>query len=52
VEFEVCTLTPSEPANVNNALRFDAHPLERMHMCDWGDDQVTGIFEADEAPIK
>jgi hypothetical protein len=41
-----------ESANDDDVLRFDAHALQRRQVRDRGDDEVTGVLEADETPVE
>ena len=42
----------SKVSNVHKSVRFYAHAIQGGHMGDRGDDQYTGIFEADKPAIK
>lgn len=49
MKVEKTPLAVGVPANVEDALRLDAHALERRLVGDRGDDEVAGVIEADES---
>jgi hypothetical protein len=52
VKVEKLSLALCESPDVDDALRLDAHTLERKPVGDRRHDEVTGIREADEAPVE
>lgn len=52
MKIEELLLTASEPSDIDDLGRVDAHSLEGGTVSNRGDNELTVVLEADKSPIK